>query len=154
MTGQPSHYLTGDQMASRISTPESRRRWANETFNKFMGLELVEQQDGYSRILMRPNEHSPRGAGGGVHGGILSSLIDVGALASIATVVGPSDIMAGTAELNISYLRPAVGDLVVTESRVLRKGRTLILVDIDISDGHGRLFCKGRVHYAIKQRGA
>jgi uncharacterized protein (TIGR00369 family) len=130
-----------------------RRRWENQPFNRFLGLELAEQQDGYCRVLLHPTEQTPRGAGNGLHGGVLASLVDIAALGAIASAVGPNDIMSGTAELNISYLRPALGDLVVTEARVLKKGRALVAVDVDISDGQGRLFSKGRVQYALRQQG-
>jgi uncharacterized protein (TIGR00369 family) len=60
--------------------------------------------------------------------------------------------MAGTAELNVSYLRPAFGPLIVAEGVVLKKGRTLAAVDVSISDGAGRLYAKGRCQYALRQR--
>ena len=51
-------------------------------------------------------------------------------------------------------VRDLSGALVVTEGWVLKKGRSLVVVDVDISDGSGRLFCKGRVQYALRQRPA
>jgi len=150
-----------DQPARRVGTAELlrsglneevRRRWADQPFNKYLGLRLDEQGGGSCRISMRPTEQTPRGAGNGLHGGILASLVDIAALAAIASAIGPNDIMNGTAELNISYLRPAAGDLVITEATVLKKGRSLVAVDVDISDGRGRLFSKGRVQYALRQR--
>ena len=135
------------------SRQDELRAWAAEPYHRYMGVEVQEQHDGYCRVVIRPGAHTPRGAGNGVHGGILASLADVSALGAIRSVVGPDDIMSGTAELNISYLRPAVGELVVTEARVLKKGRSLVGVDVDISDGKGRLFCKARILYALRQRG-
>jgi|SRR5579883_1648272 uncharacterized protein (TIGR00369 family) len=149
---QPAPFPNTDGLTRSAQDDAYRHRWANQPFNRFLGLELAEQQDGYCRVLLRPHEQTPRGAGNGLHGGVLASLVDIAALAAIGSVVGPNDIMSGTAELNISYLRPAVGELVVTEARVLKKGRALVAVDIDISDGHGRLFSKGRVQYALRQR--
>jgi len=90
------------------------------------------------------------GVAGSVHGGVLSALVDIVTLSAIASVVQPGEQMAGTAELNISYLRPALGDAVIAEARVLKKGRTLAVVDVDLSGGDGRLVAKGRVSYALR----
>ena len=131
---------------------EERRLWEELPFNRYLGMKLEEAADGYCRISIRPTGSTPRGVGGSVHGGILASLVDIAALAAVRSAAGPNDIMAGTAELNISYLRPASSELVVTEGRLLKKGRSLAVIDVDISDGQGRLFCKGRVQYALRQR--
>jgi uncharacterized protein (TIGR00369 family) len=83
-----------------------------------------------------------------VHGGVLALIADAAALAAISTLIENTERAAGTAELNISYLRPAMGS-VVGEGRVLRKGRTLVVADVDLTDDQGKLLAKGRVSYAI-----
>ena len=55
-----------------------------------------------------------------------------------------------------ALLRPILGDDVLTrhlgdaEARILKKGRTLIVLDVDVTDGDGRLVAKGRVSYALR----
>ena len=45
---------------------------------------------------------------------------------------------AGTAELNISYLRPAHGDHVFADANVIKRGRQLAVIDVDITDNKER----------------
>jgi uncharacterized protein (TIGR00369 family) len=81
---------------------------------------------------------------------VLSALVDIVTLSAVSSVARPDEQMAGTAELNVSYLRPALGDAVIAEARVLKKGRTLAVVDVDITGTDGRLVAKGRVSYALR----
>jgi uncharacterized protein (TIGR00369 family) len=149
---EPEHALTSHAPAASVVGEAERRQWEEQPFNRYIGLKMEEMSGGYCRMSVRPTADTPRGAGGSIHGGILASLVDIAALAAIRSLITPSDILAGTAELNISYMRPATSEVVVTEGRVLKKGRSLATVDVDISDGKGRLFCKGRVQYALRQR--
>ena len=80
---------------------------------------------------------------GQVHGGVIASLIDVAGDIAVAVLV---DGAVPTIDLRIDYLRAASGDL-TARTRVRRLGRTLAVVDIDISDAAGRLIAVGRGCY-------
>ncbi|HSN71648.1 MAG TPA: PaaI family thioesterase [Steroidobacteraceae bacterium] len=74
------------------------------------------------------------------HGGPVASLLDtVGAFA--ATMVAGRD--CGTVSLNIDYVRPATGDL-VAKARVRKAGRTLSMVEVDVTNPDGKLCAVGR----------
>lgn len=60
------------------------------------------------------------------------------------------EVPAGTAELGITYLRQAQGENIYAEGRVIKRGRQLSLVEVDISDDEGRLCAKGRTLYAFR----
>ena len=94
------------------------------------------------------------GVGGSVHGGLLAMLVDVAMLEAMFPAFEPSDQPAGTADLNITYLRPALGPKVIAEATVLRKGKTLAVTEVSILDSGGRLCAKGRTIYVIRQRTA
>lgn len=136
----------------RPASAEWLARWRAEPLHDFLRLELEAQRDGYCRVVLPHGPQTRGGVGGSVHGGILATLVDVVTIGAVASAIGPNDVMNGTAELNISYLRPALGARVVAEGRVLKKGRSLAVVDAECSDGAGRLFAKGRVQYALRQR--
>ena len=93
------------------------------------------------------------GANGGVHGGILASLADIGVVAGVLSTCRQGEQMRGTAELNISYLRPAIGELIRVESNVIKKGRSLAVGDVDLTNERGSLIAKARVTYAIGAAG-
>ena len=88
-----------------------------------------------------------------MHGGILATLADIAVVSSVLTTCRRGEQMRGTCELNISYLRPAVGKLVRVESNVIKKGRALAVGDVDLTNEDGGLIAKARVTYAIAQTG-
>jgi uncharacterized protein (TIGR00369 family) len=135
-------------------SPSWLEHWRDEPVHDFLDLALEAQRDGYCRVILHTGPRTRGGVGGSVHGGILATLVDIVTIGAVASAIGPSDMMNGTAELNISYLRPALGPIVVAEGHVLKKGRSLAVVDAECSDGQGRLFAKGRVQYALRQRGS
>jgi uncharacterized protein (TIGR00369 family) len=55
-----------------------------------------------------------------------------------------------TINFRVDYLRPAVGTDLIAEARVRRAGRTIGVVDIDVSDTTGRLIALGRGCYGTQ----
>ena len=127
-----------------------KARVSNNPINRMLGVTLEELRPGYARCHLQASERNRGGVHGSVHGGILAFLIDVVMLAAVMTIIEPGDRASGTAELNVSYQRPALGPTVVAEARILRKGRVLVVGDVEISDTNGKLLAKGRVGYALR----
>jgi uncharacterized protein (TIGR00369 family) len=127
----------------------ARRRWDAHPLHQYFGLSLDDLDNGFARCSLLAAAGNRGGVHGSVHGGILAFIADAIALAAVSTVLAPGERSAGTAELNISYLRPAMG-AVVGQARILRKGRTLVVADVDLSDATGKLLAKGRVSYALR----
>jgi uncharacterized protein (TIGR00369 family) len=119
-------------------------------YHTLLGVEIAERGDGTARIRLPVSPRVQGGAGGAVHGGVISALVDIAALHAISSVVQPGETMAGTAELNVSYLRPAFSEVVYAVGRVLKKGRTLAVAEVDIMDGTERLLATGRVAYSLR----
>ena len=92
------------------------------------------------------------GVGGSVHGGLLAALVDIAMLEAMFPTFEENDQPAGTADLNITYLRPALGPKVIAEASVLRKGKTLAVTEVSILDAEGNLCAKGRTIYVLRQR--
>ena len=79
---------------------------------------------------------------------ILSILLDNAAVAAVwSDLRGATP--AGTADLQITYLRKAHGEL-KAEARVRKRGRQLCTVHVDITDSEGMLCATGRVLYAVR----
>jgi len=121
-------------------------------FHDLIGVEVVERGAGKARIRLPVTTQLKGGVGGSVHGGVLSALVDIAAIMAISTTIGPHEQMAGTAELNLSYLRPAAGSEVFATARVLKKGRMIVVTDVDVTDSEDRLLAKGRLAYAVRQQ--
>ena len=127
-----------------------RKIQTGNPFHSLIGVELVESRTGYARCRLPVADRVRGGVAGSVHGGVISALVDIAAIVAIAATVRHGEQMAGTAELNISYLRPALGTMVFSTAQVIKKGRTLAVCDVDITDDTDRLLAKGRVTYALR----
>jgi uncharacterized protein (TIGR00369 family) len=119
-------------------------------FHQLLDIELEESSPGYARIRLPASERLRGGVAGSLHGGVLSALVDIAALGAMHRLFTERERPAGTAELSVSFLRPALGAYVTAEARVLKKGRTLAVIDVDITSPDGRLVVKGRVSYALR----
>ena len=62
----------------------------------------------------------------------------------------PGQEPAGTADLNITYLRPALGARIYAEGTVVKRGRQLAMIEVSILDEQDRLCAKGRTLYAFR----
>jgi uncharacterized protein (TIGR00369 family) len=80
------------------------------------------------------------------HGGVIASLIDVAGDFALAILLAGG---VPTINLRIDYLRPATGDYLSATASVRRAGRTVGVVDIDVTDAANRLVAIGRGCYAM-----
>jgi acyl-CoA thioesterase len=131
-------------------------RWARRDFDEFplhkaLGITLDEARPGFARISLRTSNLTLGGVAGSVHGGLLAAMVDMVTLEALFPMFEPSDRPSGTADLNITYLRPALGERITAEATVLRKGRQLAVAEVEVFDPERRLCAKGRVIYSLRQ---
>lgn len=108
-------------------------RLLDETyFLQWVGVIIEEEGDG-SCVLRVPHREALTNASGPViHGGIVATLIDNAAGTAVRTILeNPETARYATVELNLSYLRPAIGDL-RAEANIRRPGSSLVVVEIDV----------------------
>ena len=85
-----------------------------------------------------------------VHSGALASLIDTAAMvAAWSGAETPENLRGTTVALSITFLAPADGEDVVADASVLRRGRNLAFVDVDVRTVGGRSVAKGLVTYKL-----
>ena len=117
-------------------TPDEQRRireaFESVPFAHLIGMELGEVTRGAAtlHLTVRDNLRQNRGV---VHGGVTASLIDTAAAFAILTLLEPGQSTT-TIDLTIHYLRPLMDGQAIAHARVLRAGRRLIVVTIDIVD--------------------
>ncbi len=129
---------------------EYKREFDDHPLHKMLGITLMDRAPGYGKIRLRKDENTPGGIGGSVHGGILAAMVDIAMLVAMFAEMREGEVPAGTADLNITYLRQAHGDQIYAEANVVKRGRQLSMIQVDITDTEGRLCARGRTLYAFR----
>ena len=87
-----------------------------------------------------------RAGTGQFHGGAIAALIDTAGDFALGIALGGG---VPTINLRIDYLRPATGETLRAVAVARRAGRTIGVVDVDITDSSGRLVAIGRGCYSM-----
>ena len=114
-------------------------------YNATLGARVVSYGDGEARLEMEVVP-SVQNVAGSLHGGAIATLVD--RAGTVAIVTADRDGRPGvTTDLNVSYFAPApAGSTVVAEARVLKAGKTLAYVTVDIRRvTDGVLVAQGRM---------
>ena len=113
-----------------------------EDVSKHLGVEVVEVTP--DRVVLRvevgPKVHQPYGI---LHGGVSALLAESAASFGGAVSVAPDYIVVGT-ELNCSHLRSMSSGVLTATATPLRKGRTVHVWGINLTDDKERLICVAR----------
>ena len=102
-------------------------------FHQYLGLKLVETRPDFVRLRLTINQTTPTGIGGSVNGGVLSTMVDMAAVPAVFSNMLPGSEPAGTADLQITYLRQSHGKWVDAEATVVKRGRQLCTVQVSTS---------------------
>jgi acyl-CoA thioesterase len=133
-------------MADSYRKKEIRLPFPPPPFWDVLGIEVIEMDKGYARLVM-PFDEKLTQPYGLVHGGALFSLADSAAAVAIGSVVDP-DKKFVTIEMKINFLLPVRDGMMEAEARIIRKGKRIIPIEIDISN-RGRLIAKATATYII-----
>src|ERR1700722_4635616 len=137
--------------ADLISQATLERMLADSPFQKLLGLRLeafdIATQIVTIRSIFGPNVERATGTGQ-YHGGVIASLIDIAGDFALIAVLGHG---VPTINFRVDYLRPALRADLLACARVRKAGRTIGIVDIDVSDTDGRLIAIGRGCYGTQQ---
>ena len=123
----------------------------SDPFHQYLGLTLEETAQNFARVRLKIGTNTPSGINNSVHGGVLATMIDMAAVTAVFASMRENDIPGGTADLQISYLRQAHGDWLEAKANVLKKGRQLATIQVEIMNNEGTLCAAGRVLYAFKK---
>lgn len=133
-----------------IDFEQFKKDFNQQSLNSMLGITFVDSTPGYGRICLCKDESTPSGIGGSVHGGVLATMVDVAMLVAVFSDMRDDEEPAGTADLSISYLRPAHGETIYADAKVIKRGRQLAVIEVDITDEEERLCAKGKVLYAFR----
>lgn len=119
-------------------------------FVKHLGITLGSLGDGEA-VLHLPFRAEVVTAGDVVHGGAVATLIDTaGMAASWAGADAPEKLRGSTVGMTVTYLAAAGSADLTASARVLKRGRSLVYVDVDVTaDDGSRPVAKGLVTYKL-----
>jgi uncharacterized protein (TIGR00369 family) len=124
-----------------IDEKMARALLAECELHAMIGLELTEWGDGVIAFRFAPPRSARSGEHSSVHGGVLATALDT---AATFAIISSAQQDAGTVDLRIDYMRPAVDREFRVEGRTTRLGRTLGWADSQITTVDGRLIATAR----------
>ena len=136
-----------------MSDSESTREalLALSPFDRHLGVELThcDARLVTARVPVRPELTQPIGiVHGGVYAAIAEGIASLGANHGVAT-----DGMIALGQSNdCSFLRPVARGAIHARARVLHRGRTTQLWDVELTDDDERLCATSRVAIAVRPR--
>lgn len=123
-------------------------------FNRFLGLRLESADPAAGRVVTRlplRSEFIGNALRDMPHGGVVSALIDATAGAAAALSLadpGMADRLA-TIDMRVDYLRAARGEALLASAEVMRSGRRVIVVRVDVRDDAGTLVALGSAAFHV-----
>jgi len=122
-------------------------------YYQLLNMKIEEVKDGYARLTMNIEEKHLQFLRT-VHGGAISSLADsAAAWATVGSVLGSvgAKVAPLTVEMKINYLAPVESGRLIAEARVVHKGFTISVSDVEVKDDKGRLVAKSLVTYYLRK---
>ncbi len=139
-------------MAHRVSPEDQERQSAllariqRIPIVATLGLEIVRFSDG-TCVSRTPRSLKYDGVFESFHGGLLMTIADSTACFAILTRTGP-DTRLTTTDMNIRFLAACLTD-VTAEAKVIKFGRTLCPVAVDLFDETGQQVAVAQVTYML-----
>ena len=112
-----------EQVRQRLETSTAR-----QGFNQWLSPRLVEADESGVTLTVDVREDMTQHHGY-VHGGCVSALADM-ASAWAGAIASGMDVV--TSNFSMHFVSPALGERLVAKTRVLRAGRTVVTVDVQV----------------------
>lgn len=129
------------------------RRFFNDAipFNRHLQLRLIELEPGRAviEVPFRPEYVGDVGKHI-VHGGVISTLIDVtGGATAFSMLDFPRETSLNTVDMRVDYIRMGRGQSFRGTGTVLRKGNRICVTRIEVTNDEGVLIAHGTATYSI-----
>ena len=106
-----------------------------DAFSQWLGVDIVEIKEGYSKIKMKVREEMMNGLNV-IHGGIAFSLAD----SAFAFACNSRNNLSLALETSISFLKPVfIDDELTAEAKEIRNGKSTGVYMVDITNQHNQL---------------
>jgi uncharacterized protein (TIGR00369 family) len=113
-------------------------RWIEKSpFAAALGLRVESVSEEAARLSL-PYRDGNANPGRALHGGVAASLAATGAQAVTRAALGAAAGPFHTCALQVDYLAAAIGEAVVAEARLLRRGKEMCFVEADVQTEDGK----------------
>ena len=123
----------------------ARNAFASVPYAKFLGLQLGEICEGEVSIHLDVREELRQNQGV-VHGGAIASLIDTASAFAVLTQIDLQERVT-TTDLTIHYLRPANTGRLTALARIIRGGRRLFVLSVEVHNDENTLIATAVTTY-------
>ena len=123
--------MTDDRLAPEREE-RIREAFLGVPFARHLGIELGEMKRGEASLHLLIRDELRRN-NGFVHGGVVASLADTAAAFAILTLLEAEETTT-TVDMTIHYMRPLLQGRATARARVLRAGRRIITISVDVLD--------------------
>ena len=120
---------------NKLATQVVTHMMEHDLFSQWLGIEVLEIKDGYSKIKMTVRKEMINGFGF-VHGGIAFSLAD----SAFAFACNNRNVLSVALDTSINFIKPVhVGDVLTAEAKELHNGKSTGLYHITITNQNNHI---------------
>ena len=109
-----------------------REAFASVPYSRLVGIELGEMRSGEANLHLDIRDELKQNQGV-VHGGAVASLIDTAAAFAVVTRLESGERVT-TTDLTIHYLRPITSGRITATARIVRGGRRLLVISVEVTN--------------------
>lgn len=107
-------------------------------FNEYLGIQVEHTENGECIATLEVKPDLFNSLEGILHGGVTFTLADV-AMGHAASPPEEGVQQCVTSELKINYLAPANGNKLIAESKTIKSGKKLVIMQADVKTEDGKL---------------
>lgn len=130
-------------MAQLTTSPDS--------FLDLLGMRVEESAPDFCRMRL-PFRSALLRNGGIMHGGAIASLLDTAGVMAIKAGMESEINGIPTITMTVNYLAPARETDVLAEARIIRRGRSLVFVEVKALSSNGELLATAQIVYKFGSR--
>jgi len=135
-------------MASKVTADEVNAFYDSVFQGRGDQERVLEVREDYARVR-QPVDKANLRPGGFINGPTQMAIADSAAYIAVFTRIGITP-MALTSTLSINFLRPCIGQAVIAEAHLLKIGRTLAVINVDIkAEGSDKRSAHAVVNYTL-----
>ena len=123
----------------------AREAFASVPYAKLLGFELGEIRRGQATIQLTVRDDLKQYQGV-VHGGAVASLIDTAAAFAVVTELEAGERVT-TTDLTVHYLRPVSSGRLSATARIVRGGRRLFVLSVEVTNDQQALLATAVTSY-------